>query len=72
MVYIKLLIVFSSSSPFHYKGDLNEEHRRVEGKLFFLSYTCNAIAFSNIKEWTINPGKKKKKKIDASNTYIAK
>ena len=66
MVHIKLPIVFSSSSPFHYKGDLNKEHRRVEGKLFFLSYTCNAIVFRDIKEWTIN--RSKKKKIDASNT----
>ena len=60
MVYIKLLIVFSSLPLFHYKGDLNKEHRSVEGKLFFLSYTCNEIVFRDIKEWTINPCKKKK------------
>ena len=50
---LNVYLFFSSSSVFHYGGaggDLKEKQKSVEGKLFFLPYTCNGIVLRNIKE----------------------
>lgn len=62
---VKILFVFLLVICLLFQGSLNQEPRKEEGKLVFLSNTqSSGILISNRKEGTINPQK------DRSETYV--
>ena len=54
---VKILFVFLLVICLLFQGSLNQEPRKEEGKLVFLSNTSSGILISNRKEGTINPQK---------------